>query len=142
MNQSYDYQHFLMNVVCSSKNVRGRCAKVGDECWCYHSKGVPANAVCGYPNDYNQRYYSLALDSTQSPKAIIEALGETMQSCTTCNCASNTCSANGCTGSSNKCETDQYKWRRIDVAGIARCRNMEGNFLVPTQIPSINKIDR
>ena len=54
LNQENDHQHFLMNVVCSSKNVRGRCAKVGDECWCYHGKGVPANAVCGYPNDYKE----------------------------------------------------------------------------------------
>merc|ERR1712113_922094 len=50
---------------CTSKVSQGNCAMIGKECWCYHQSGY-GNEVCGYPSNYDGRYYSLARDSSHS----------------------------------------------------------------------------
>ena len=123
---------FNINIVCQSKDVGGRCVMIGGECWCYHNSGIPGRAVCGYPNDYSKKYYSLAIDTNQFPKTIIETLGLKLfkSSCQhKCNCAANVCYGSGCTGLQNPaCRSSQYSWSQME-AGIARCVNMEGNYV-------------
>ena len=98
---------------------------IGKECWCYHQSGY-GNEVCGYPSNYDGRYYSLARDSSHSYTEIIEGLGKTVHPyhCDECDCATNQCTSNGCYGTSLSCYSDQWRWAR-GHAGIVRCVNME-----------------
>ena len=125
-------RHFYVNAVCKSKHIGGKCLGFNGECWCYHNEDTLATAVCGYPNGYDGKYHSLALDSSQSSHKIIQAFGLEIQECSqpNCDCATNICTDQGCTASTHTCwnNENQKRWNRT-VAGIARCIDMEGNIL-------------
>ena len=103
------------------------CVNIGTECWCHHNRNTPGYAVCGYTDDYNGQYYSIAINSSHSAKTISEALDQQFRG--GADCATNTCYTTGCTGSSLTCWSNQERWQRSSIAGIVRCKNLEGIFL-------------
>ena len=106
------------------------CVNIGTECWCHHNRNTPGYSVCGHPNDYHGKYFSLAIDSSHSYKTIIESLGQQVDS-PGGDCATNVCQPR-CTGSELTCWSDQQRWQRSEYAGIVRCINMEGIFKLCT----------
>ena len=121
---------------CSSKARWGNCARIGKECWCYYPQSTLPSDVCGYPQGYGGRYYSIGKhgsDTVHLPLAIIKAVGKAhTSSCTNSNngcipdCATNTCTIHGCQGTALTCYTNEKRWRRNDFAGIVRCEDMDG----------------
>ena len=123
---------------CYSRVSGAHCTLVGQECWCYYYK-VGGWLVCGYPNGYDGKYYSVALDSATSGDTIIKRLGKSTYSnycdgdddCDQ-NSRANYCSAGGCEGTKlNPSDDEKTRWEyyspiRGDYAGIVRCIDLEG----------------
>ena len=123
---------------CYSRVSGAYCTVVGQECWCYYDN-VGGWSVCGYPNGYDGKYYSIALDSATYGGTIIKRLGKSTwgQRCDgvdDCdqNSVANYCSSNGCYGTSlTSSDDEKTRWEyyspiRGDYAGIVRCIDLEG----------------
>ena len=127
---------------CYSRVSGAHCTLIGEECWCYHDK-VGGWSVCGYPNGYDGKYYSIALDSASYGGTIIKRLGQnTYVSGSTRYCdgdddcdqagVANVCSSSGCYGTSlNPSYDEKTRWERYspitnNYASIVRCIDLEG----------------
>ena len=123
---------------CYSRVSEAHCTLFGQECWCYYDN-VGGWSVCGYPNGYDGKYYSIALDSATYGGTIIKRLGKSTwgQRCDgvdDCdqNSVANYCSSNGCYGTSlTSSDDEKTRWEyyspiRGDYAGIVRCIDLEG----------------
>ena len=136
---------------CYSRVSGAYCTLIGEECWCYYDK-VGGWSVCGYPNGYDGKYYSIALDSASYGGTIIKRLAQNTYvsgstkycdgtvpshfSAYACdqNARANYCNSNGCYGTSlnpsyaEKSRWEYYSWviQRGDYAGIVRCIDLEG----------------
>ena len=125
---------------CYSRVSGAYCTLVGQECWCYYDK-VGGWLVCGYPNGYDGKYYSIALDSASYGGTIIKRLGQNTWSgycdgdddCKVGqNDIANHCVTWGCYGTSlNPSYAEKTRWEyyspiRGNYAGIVRCIDLEG----------------
>ena len=127
---------------CYSRVSGAHCTLIGEECWCYYDK-VGGWSVCGYPNGYDGKYYSIALDSASYGGTIIKRLGQnTYVSGSTRYCdgdddcdqagVANVCSSSGCYGTSlNPSYDEKTRWERYspityNYASIVRCIDLEG----------------
>ena len=126
---------------CYSRVSGAHCTLVGQECWCYYDN-VGGWLVCGYPNGYDGKYYSIALDSATYGGTIIKRLGQTTYSdycngdddCDQNSIANYCRSTNSkyCYGTSlNPSYDEKTRWEyyspiRGDYAGIVRCIDLEG----------------
>ena len=128
---------------CYSRVSGAHCTLVGQECWCHYYK-VGGWSVCGYPNGYDGKYYSIALDSATYGGTIIKRLGKITwgsycdgdDDCDQ-NSRANYCSASGstsgwCEGTNlDPSDDEKTRWEyyspiRGDYAGIVRCIDLEG----------------
>ena len=140
---------------CYSRVSGAHCTLIGEECWCYYDN-VGGWSVCGYPNGYDGKYYSIALDSASYGGTIIKRLGQntyrapdstdstgyrrycdgsyahsTAYKCDQ-DARANYCPSYGCYGTSlNPSYAEKYRWEyyspiRGDYAGIVRCIDLEG----------------
>ena len=124
---------------CYSRVSGAHCTLVGQECWCYYYN-VGGWLVCGYPNGYDGKYYSIALDSATYGGTIIKRLGQTTYG-SHCNgdddCDQNSianyCSGSSCYGTSlNPSYDEKTRWEKYSpitgngYEGIVRCIDQEG----------------
>ena len=117
---------------CIPQASGGKCAIIGNECWCFHDEDTLGYSICGYLSGFKGQYYSIAKDVLSSPKSIIEGLGKTPHPghCNPsydCNddCATNRCDLTGCWGTNLTCWTDTQRWNRKGP-GLVRCIHLEG----------------
>ena len=122
---------------CYSRVSGAHCTLVGQECWCHYYK-VGGWSVCGYPNGYDGKYYSIALDSATSGDTIIKRLGKNAYPgrCDGSSCdydsRANYCNPSNCYGTSlNPSYDEKTRWEyyspiRGTYAGIVRCIDLEG----------------
>ena len=122
---------------CYSRVSGAHCTLVGQECWCHYYK-VGGWSVCGYPNGYDGKYYSIALDSATSGDTIIKRLGKNAYPgrCDGSSCdydsRANYCNPSNCYGTSlNPSYDEKTRWERYspityNYASIVRCIDLEG----------------